>query len=400
MSKKKKMVGQEKVTLGKWLIDHTNTDGYRAGKITRMKHPEVDQNMIDAIGRRELLEQAAQLQMEGLIKPEWTDMKTDIKQIHFSVDKMPQLCKRERITEPKEELQRIKERVENWKSRTDCSWLIDYYQKLLGSLEQGRILEAVTDETMFHILNAIAELKEDVWKRKFSEKELGDSKKFKEIYENRVITILRKESPKSDEAMTNDEILAQHGIMTYSQTLDIKGRLICVLLGQSDSENIDTSNWIYGCILNAQTLMYYEPKELSGIKKIITIENKANYESMLYQYDILYIYTHGFFSPKEQTFLKKLNSMVGEEVEFYHWSDMDFGGIRIFNHIKKNIFPKAIPLHMGRKDYEAAMASGAGIDVSKEKLGKIREIEAGMLGELKECILEYEKEIEQESLLE
>lgn len=53
MSKKKKMVAQEKVTLGKWLID--------------------------AIGRREC---------------EWIDMKTDMKQIHFSVDKMPQLCKR------------------------------------------------------------------------------------------------------------------------------------------------------------------------------------------------------------------------------------------------------------------------------------------------------------------
>lgn len=397
---KKSISIQEKQTLGRWLISKVNTKDYRAGKVTGMKHPAVDQSMIDEIGRSKLLKQAAELEKEGLISVEWKAVRTDIKKINFCVDRMPQLCEREGVSDPKEELEKVIKRIDFWKGQTGHTWLLDYYEDVVHSLKQGKIPVNTADENIFLILNTIADLKEDMWKRKFSKDVLGDSKKFKEIYENRIITILINYSPKSDEAMTKDEILAQHGIMTYSQTLDVKGRLICTLRSESDAGSIDSSKWIYGCILNAQTLMYYEPSEISGVKKIITIENKANYESMSYQSDTLYIFTHGFFSPKEQRFLKKLNLLASEQVEFYHWSDMDFGGIRIFNHIKKNIFPKLIPLHMSKADYEAAIADGAGIAVKNDKLEKIRAIDAGMLDELKQCIIQYGQEIEQESLLD
>lgn len=397
---KKKSIGKEKkLTLGKWLINEIDTEGYRAGKVNGMKHPKVKQEMIDAIGRSELLLQAAELEREGLITGDWRAVRTDIKQIDFCVDKMPQLCKREGVAEPREALGLVKKRVEFWKNQTEHAWLLGYYEEVIRSLEQGKIPSNTADENIFLILNAIAELKEEVWKNKFSNKVLGDSKKFKETYEDRIITILTNKSPKSDEAMTKDEILAQHGIMSYSQTMDIKGNLKCVLPKKIKTESIDTTSFAYGCILNAQTIVYYEPAEITGVKKIITIENKANYESMSYQADILYIYTHGFFSPKEKNFLIKLSRLASEQVEFYHWSDMDYGGIRIFNYIKEHIFHNVIPLHMGRDDYERAIACGTGKDVDKKKLEKIRVIEAGMLEDLKQCILQYGKEIEQESFL-
>lgn len=46
-----------------------------------------------------------------------------------------------------------------------------------------------------------------------------------------------------------------------------------------------------------------KPVKLSGVRRIMTIENKANYESMAYAEDTLYIFCHGFFSPKERRFL-------------------------------------------------------------------------------------------------
>ena len=55
---------------------------------------------------------------------------------------------------------------------------------------------------------------------------------------------------------------------------------------------------------------------------------------------------------------------------------------------------------MDRKTYEAALQKGAGIPVTAEKFAKIKEIDAGELEELKQCILQYGKEIEQENLIE
>ncbi len=87
----------------------------------------------------------------------------------------------------------------------------------------------------------------------------------------------------------------------------------------------------------------------------MTIENKANYESMQYDENTLYIFCHGYFTPKEVYFLKKLSLIVSKECEFLHWGDMDFGGISIFLFIKDRIFEKLMPYRMGVADFEEAL---------------------------------------------
>lgn len=74
----------------------------------------------------------------------------------------------------------------------------------------------------------------------------------------------------------------------------------------ADTGVIDTSENVWGTVLNAQTLEHSECIQLPGVKQILIIENKANYEAMPYRKDTLYLYCHGFFSPKEISFLKKI----------------------------------------------------------------------------------------------
>ena len=50
-------------------------------------------------------------------------------------------------------------------------------------------------------------------------------------------------------------MLAAHGILSYSQTLEWKGRVICTL---DDGHVIDTGSHIYGAVLNAKTLEHIE----------------------------------------------------------------------------------------------------------------------------------------------
>lgn len=162
---------------------------------------------------------------------------------------------------------------------------------------------------------------------------------------------------------------------------------------------IDSSSQIYGTIINTQTMEHARAYALSGCKRIMTIENKANYEDMSYRKDTLYIFCHGFFSPKEVRFLKTICDLVSEECEFYHWGDLDYGGICIFQFIKAQVFPKLLPYKMSQEDFELAVREDAGILLKEDTRNKLIRKNAGLLEPLKEAILKSGLTIEQERLL-
>ena len=78
---------------------------------------------------------------------------------------------------------------------------------------------------------------------------------------------------------------------------------------------------------------------------------------------------------------------------------MDYGGIRIFQFNKRNVFPELKPYRMDREAYEEAVTGGAGVPLKEEKQKKLENMDAGELEELKVCILNYGLEIEQELLI-
>lgn len=151
--------------------------------------------------------------------------------------------------------------------------------------------------------------------------------------------------------------------------------------------------------VNAQTLEHAVPNLRNSVEKIIVIENKANYESMEYDPKVLYIFCHGYFSPKEVRFLQMLMKTAPEEIQCYHWGDMDYGGIQIFLYNEKNIFPNLIPWKMDVPSYKAALEKEKGIKLCSKKQKKLEALNAGKLEVLKQCILENKMEIEQEMLI-
>ena len=137
---------------------------------------------------------------------------------------------------------------------------------------------------------------------------------------------------------------------------------------------------LYGKIMNANTILIF-------------------FANMKYREDTLYLFCHGFYSPKERIFLKRLMEVAEGEIQYFHWGDMDMGGIRIFRFNKKNIFPKLKPYKMDREAFQEALERGAGIPLEEKKKEKLEKLNAGELEELKKCILEKGVEIEQEILL-
>lgn len=414
------MAVRETKTLIRWLIQQIDGENYRTGHAAGYKHPKVDKELLSVLGGKEsLLSQARAIERDpalgatGQIWFDWREMNTDISQIHYSVNIMPELCRREGIEDPRARQLRYIECLKKWQERAEADWLVRYYQEEIEKLEKGHCAKTtqsnLEDGNLYRCLDALAHLEEPVEKPIFSarvfkgvevpelqKRKLTPSKVFHNCYESKVIHILKEYSPDYAEGMSDDEILAAHGILSYAQTLEWKGPLVYTLDGNI---TVDTSSNIYGTIINARTLEQAKPVSLPGVKKIFIIENKANYEKLTYREDELYIFCHGFFSPKEVRFLKKLAAVVEVEIGYYHWGDMDYGGIRIFQFNKSNIFPKLEPYKMNREAYETAIAAGAGVLIEEDKRRKLEKLEAGELEELKTCILERGLEIEQELLV-
>lgn len=397
---------KEIMTLTQWLIQKTNSEAYRAGRLQGWRHPKVDKEMIAAVGgMRKLLKQAAELEKDFLLGGtdrfyvDWRNLNSDIEKIHYDISIIPELCKREGIEDPRETQKKKIKAVQTWRDQMlDEIWILPYYDNILEKLENGKNVSDTEDAKLFQCLNAVAKQKEFVWERVFSAKleVLNSSKEFRNKYKERIFHILETHSPYYVDGMNIDELYAMHGIHSYSQTLEWKGPLQYTI----DNEiYVDSSINKYGTVLNAQTMEHSVPTGMKNCRKIMTIENKANYENMTYREDTLYIFCHGFFSPKEMKFLSGISEIVNVDCEFYHWGDMDFGGINIFHFIKEKLFPKLIPYRMSADDFWKAIEAGAGIQLEDETRQKLVKKDAGVLNGLKDAILEAGRTIEQEMLL-
>ncbi len=399
-------------TVGQWILKKINTKDWRAGKGKGSKHYKRSSSassggkdsiyeMLETVGgRKNFLKQVSDLEKAGIISVVYTTVNQDVKEIVFPLEKADALFEYEKMPNPRKAIIERKEFLKKQIEQTDERWLLDYYQFLYEQLEKGSINENdnVNDENIFKILNALVKLKNDIWERKFSADVLDNSKAFENSYRTRILTILANYSSKvqnEKDVMEEKDILAEHGILTYSQTLEWKGGIVYSI----DGALVDTSSMRYGTVLNAQTLSHAEPVSLKEVKKIVSIENKANYEEQKYDPQILYIYTHGFLSPKERVFLKKVEKLIDSTVEVFHWGDMDYGGIRIFLFMKDKVFPKIKPLFMDKITYENTLKEKKGFKLETEKREKLEKINAGELEELKQCILKYGIEFEQENLI-
>lgn len=421
MATKQERTKQKIQSLSRYIIEKAECDSYRAGTRSKQWHIEADQKLLDAVGGRSvLLRQAGELEkltgISGKIIVKWKAVRTEIEKITVSSDAIPLLCQVEQIEDPRERQLSQMELTESWKSRVaQADWLIPYYDHILERLNSGKLVKDVPgleDPLFFLFLNKTAEERKPLYRRAFSaqvctiwngiaqtkqsESKITPTKRFEKIYQSAVLSVLKQYSPLYEEGMSDEELLTAHGILTYAQTLEFKG---AVSYRIDDGPAISTAAQIYGTMFNKQTLENAVPISIVGIRQIMTIENKANYEKMQFRPDTLYIFCHGFFSPPERKFLSRVVALAGTDTEYFHWGDMDYGGIRIFKFLQKNLFPKLKPWKMDVIDYKMALQMGASISLETDKRERFEQMDAGVLTPLKEAILKNGKEIEQELLL-
>jgi hypothetical protein len=88
---------------------------------------------------------------------------------------------------------------------------------------------------------------------------------------------------------------------------------------------------------------------------VITIENYASFNRYVREIDdgALVIYTGGFASVGVVDLLNALLKLLGPAIPFYHWGDIDPGGLRIFRFLEENLPRPPLPHLMDRAIAEA-----------------------------------------------
>ena len=96
---KKSVPKNKKLTVAQWLIEKTDTAGYRAGTLTGWKHLTVDGAVMELVGgRKNFIEQARRIDKEAAagwsdkIKFDWGSVNTDIRKVDYAVAVIPKLC--------------------------------------------------------------------------------------------------------------------------------------------------------------------------------------------------------------------------------------------------------------------------------------------------------------------
>lgn len=135
-------------------------------------------------------------------------------------------------------------------------------------------------------------------------------------------------------------------------------------------------------------------------------------------FPLLVLYTGGFPHKSTQTLLRKIADFLAETehrsnskahnvhtkgatVEgIYHWGDIDYGGIRIFEYLKKNFFPSLKPYRMDVRTYLKYLSSG--LAFREDQAGKLERLLADPAYTewypLIKLLLQHRKRVEQESM--
>lgn len=300
------------------------------------------------------------------------------------------------------ELHELREKEKNVSDQTnrDRKWMQIFLEKCFAELQKGEIptllvsakdkkrptketLEGKERKDLYKLLSFSGEGNE-LSERYISSKLYGDSKWFEKNVRSKIVAILKstlsvdipiEESKENSKKEYERQLLEVIGIYKNPTEIFFKGAIKYFLNGKE----IETQNHIYGTSINSMAVhnMNIESLYETGIRKIITIENKSTYYAYIKgaSQDELVIYTNGFFGSVMQDFLKKLKRAKNKEnnkgkiISFYHWSDIDLGGFQIMKYLGETLEQRIEPFYMDIETYHKYYAKE--YKLKEESLKKI-----------------------------
>jgi hypothetical protein len=251
----------------------------------------------------------------------------------------------------------------------DQPWIGALLDEILGLWHIGkpalglRVEQVQETRELLRALEAVcAGKQEGCDMRTFSARYVGDSKAVERM-QSRFARIWQRQFDGDD--LEPDELYESLGISKFPHPLLFKGPITIISSGEP-----------FNCS-KAHPYIGFPPQAVEQLafpeapSYVLTIENFASFNRYVAEVSDngLIIYTGGFPSPSKAKLFKMLDTELPEHVEFYHWGDVDLGGLRIIVRLQSLINRKIIPHLM---DHGRMEIFGVDNDkISRDKLKKL-----------------------------
>lgn len=280
-------------------------------------------------------------------------------------------------------------------------FLADAYEAISSRRSIGKRLPADKTERT-DLIRAICFMEQlgtvEILERVFSIQCFGDSKRFEKTVKTRLLGILSKYLDSVDES--EDGLLRQVGITKYPEQMEFCGHVVITF----DNESVDFSPLNFGGTVSTTDFQRGNLNVSPNIKSVISIENRANYIEYIYKQKSdheLVVFHGGQFSPAKRKFLQSIANNIPNTCNWYHWSDIDYGGFSMLARLRREIKHNVIPYRMNKSELIKYSSLTASVTPKYlEKLGSLK-----LRQELDDCqacidyMIEKRIKLEQEAML-
>lgn len=361
---------------------------------------EMDHRKRDAINRA-----IKELEMEGIIEIAWRKWEEGrlLSRIYLNYEKIDATYK---LISRKPKQTKIQEMIEILLPLTNHTWdwIQSWWNEVNGELSSNSSKNINLDDpdtyhNLVEILLALPNYEVGIAKRSLSANVLKDSKAFETNVESKLLSILKKYS--SAEYETDEEYLDSIGIYKNREYVYISGPIEFEVNGYK-------TNFLGlpgGSGLSYETVKSLRIGSIDS-KKIILVENLTAYQVLVDNNNNsdLIIYTAGFPKKVFQLFLGKINDYISlqNQITVYHWGDIDYGGIKIFEYIRSSFIPSLKPLYMDVQTYKKYKSKGMTFskDYEKKLVTLLRDNNYREWHALIKEMLQHKTRIEQEVMLD
>lgn len=239
-----------------------------------------------------------------------------------------------------------------------ADWHLDFLQWVRRQLDMpGSVapLKLSTDAAdiewnhdLLTALDAMTDLNGPMLERRFSVQLFGNSKRFENLRQA-VIRILRRHNPESVIYGDDDKaLLRAHMLERTPEYVPIAGPLVL----RTKDRLLDLTPFVPSVALPA-TILHNATVSSCNAEGVVTVENLTSFNELaLAKTDpVLAIYTGGFASPTVITLLRLIHTSR-PDLQFFHWGDMDVGGLRILAHLREK-FGDIKPLAMDVETFDS-----------------------------------------------
>ncbi|GAB6084051.1 DUF2220 family protein [Desulfuromonas carbonis] len=177
--------------------------------------------------------------------------------------------------------------------------------------------------------------------RTFSAKELGNSKAMEKIRDR----FARVWNERFDTGLDGFELFESLGLVKFPPMVCIKGPI---------EVQIEDS-WIQ--VGSLPNYLGFPADAIRGIRNlglpefVLTVENLASFNRHcreIFDWGVV-VYTGGFMGPTTAPVLQMLDKAMPDSIPFYHWGDIDFGGLNIARHVQ-SLLKRPLRLHLMSAD--------------------------------------------------